>query len=374
MVLEIVFTLFAVCYTGIAIWLAIGMLKPYRYRGGCPRVSVVVPARNEEHNLPALLDSLLRLDYPKENLQILIANDQSEDRTLEVAESYKDRFQCDYQVINSYDEENPNLRGRVRPIAQALDHATGDIFCITDADCVVPPTWVRAVQRCFADGVGLVGGITLPHRDAIRGNLFGLMETLDWAFLLGASATLSSRGHSQAIIGNNLSLSREAYQAAGTYRNIPFSITEDLALMQAIQETGRFRAILPADAATLMRTQPLSSFAALISQRRRWLKGSARIKGFGLFVLAYGFLAHLTWPLWFLFSGFFGFLCFAILLAGDGAVIHRVLKLARQRTLIAFLPLYPIYAFAYPLVLAVSYLFTRRVKWKGRVYGPEKDK
>lgn len=374
MVFEIIFTLFVVCYTGIAIWLAVGMLKPYRHREGCPCVSVVVPARNEEHNLPPLLDSFLKLDYSKENLQILIANDQSDDRTFEVAESYKDRFQCDYRVINSYDEENPNLRGRVRPIAQALDHATGDIYCITDADCIVPPTWVRAVTRYFADGVGLVGGITLPHREAIRSNFFGVMETLDWAFLLGASATLSSRGHSQAIIGNNLSLSREAYEAAGTYRKIPFSVTEDLALMQAIQDTGRFRAILPADAATLMRTQPLSSFAALISQRRRWLKGSARIKGMGLFVLAYGFLAHLIWPLCFVFAGAYGFLCFAILLAGDGAVIYRVLKLAKQRALIALLPLYPIYAFIYPLVLAVSYLFTRRVKWKGRIYGPEKDK
>jgi cellulose synthase/poly-beta-1,6-N-acetylglucosamine synthase-like glycosyltransferase len=374
MAILIIFTLFAVCYTGIAIWLAAGMLKPYRYREGCPRVSVVVPARNEEHNLPPLLDSLLNLDYPKESLQILIANDQSDDRTFEVAESYKARFQCDYQVINSFDEENPNLRGRVRPIAQALDHATGDIYCITDADCVVPSAWVRAVTRYFADDVGLVGGITLPHREAIRGNPFGVMETLDWAFLLGASATLSSRGHSQAIIGNNLSLSREAYEAAGTYRNIPFSVTEDLALMQAVQDTGRFRAILPANAATLMRTQPLSSFAALISQRRRWLKGGAQIKGLGLFVLAYGFLAHLIWPLWFVLLGAYGFLCLAILLIGDGGVIYRVLKLAKQRGLIVFLPFYPIYAFIYPLVLAVSYLFTRRVKWKGRVYGPEKDK
>lgn len=369
MILEILVTLFAVCYTGIAIWLASGMLRPYRRREDCPKVSIVVPARDEEHNLPTLLESLLQLDYPRENLQVIIANDQSEDRTREVAESYRDRFECDYRVIDAFDEGTANLRGRVCPIAQALDHATGDIFCITDADCVVPPTWVQAVTRYFADGVGLVGGITLPHRDSIQGNPIAALETLDWAFLLGASAMLSGRGHSQAIIGNNLSVSREAYEAAGTYRNIPFSVTEDLALMHAIQETGRFRTILPADSETLMRTRPISSLPALISQRRRWLKGGAKIKGVGFFVLAYGFLVHLTWPLWFLLFGPLGFLWLAILLLGDGVVINRVLKMARQRYLLALLPFYALYAFAYLLTLAATYLFTRRVKWKGRIYG-----
>ncbi|MFH1010342.1 MAG: glycosyltransferase [bacterium] len=369
MIPEILTACFLACYAGIALWLANGMRKPYRKREDCPRVSLVVPARNEEETLPPLLESLLELDYPPEKLQILIANDQSEDRTAEVAESYRARFRCDYQVIHATDEGNPNLRGRVRPIAQALDHATGEIYCITDADCVVPPTWVRAVARYFTEGIGLVGGITLPHPRAIRGRLFGILETLDWAFLLGASSTLSGRGHSQAIIGNNLSLSRQAYEAAGTYRNIPFSVTEDLALMQAVQSTGRFRAILPADSEILVRTRPLSSFAALISQRRRWLKGSARIKSFGLFILTYGLLVHLTWPLWFLLFGLYGFLPFALLLFGDGAVILRVLGLARQRPLLAFLPFYPIYAFIYPLTLLATYLFTRRVKWKGRVYG-----
>lgn len=368
MILEIISALFVICYTGIAIWLAAGMQRPYRRRENHPKVSIVIPARNEEDNLPILLDSLLQLDYPSDKLQVIIANDQSDDRTREIAESYEARFQCDYKVIDAFDEGNANLRGRVRPIAQAIDHATGDIFCITDADCVVPSSWIRAVTSYFVDDIGLVGGITLPHKSAAQKNLFAALETLDWAFLLGASSTLSGRGHSQAIIGNNLSISREAYEAAGTYRNIPFSITEDLALLNAVQGTGRFRSVLPADRETLMRTRPIASFPGLISQRRRWLKGGAKIKGFGLFVLIYGYLAHVTWPLWFLLFGVSGFIWLAILLLGDGAVIYRVFKLAKQRRIITLLPLYPLYAFVYPLTITISYLFTHRVKWKGRTY------
>ncbi len=369
MILEITLLLFIVCYAVIAIWLAAGMRKPYHLRDGFPKVSIVIPARDEERDLPALLESLLRLDYPSDKLQILIANDESEDRTREVAEAYQERFQCDYRVIDAYDENNKNLQGRVRPIAQALDHATGDIFCMTDADCVVPPSWVRGVTRYFGDSVGLVGGITLPFREAARKNLVTALETLDWAFLLGASSTLSGRGQTQTIIGNNLSISREAYEAIGTYRNVPFSINEDLALMQAVQKTGRFRAIFPADSETLMRTRPIPSFRALISQRRRWFKGGNRIRSFGLFVLIYGFLAHLTLPLWFLLFDISGFLWYAVLAIGDGAVIWRVLKLSGQRRLIIFLLFYPIYAFAYPFTIALSYAFTRRIKWKGRIYG-----
>ncbi len=369
MILEITLFLFIVCYAAIAWWLAAGMKRPYHHRDDFPKVSIVIPARDEERDLPALLESLLKLDYPSDKLQILIANDESQDRTREVAEAYRERFQCDYQIIDVFDEDNENLQGRVRPIAQALDHATGDIFCMTDADCVVPPSWIRGVTRYFGDDIGLVGGITLPFREAARKNLITALETLDWAFLLGASATLSGRGHSQTIIGNNLSISREAYEAIGTYRNVPFSINEDLALMQAVQKTGRFRAILPADSETLMRTRPIPSFRALISQRRRWFKGGNRIKSFGLFVLIYGFLAHLTLPLWFFLFDISGFLWYAVLALGDGAVIWRVLKLSEQRRLIIFLLFYPIYAFAYPFTIVLSYAFTRRIKWKGRVYG-----
>ena len=54
--------------------------KPKELIKDGPLISVVVPARNEEHNLPRLLDSLIKQSY--RNIEIIIADDQSTDRTI----------------------------------------------------------------------------------------------------------------------------------------------------------------------------------------------------------------------------------------------------------------------------------------------------
>jgi cellulose synthase/poly-beta-1,6-N-acetylglucosamine synthase-like glycosyltransferase len=56
-----------------------------------PLVSILVPARNEEKHLPALLSSLSKLDYPEEKLQVLLADDQSSDGTSEIMKTWCDR-------------------------------------------------------------------------------------------------------------------------------------------------------------------------------------------------------------------------------------------------------------------------------------------
>jgi len=60
-----------------------------------PKVSIIIPARNEEHNLHRLLRSLMTLDYP--DYEIILVDDHSTDRTREIAESYK------VQVLSSPD-------------------------------------------------------------------------------------------------------------------------------------------------------------------------------------------------------------------------------------------------------------------------------
>ena len=72
----------------VAALIAHGIHNDYHVRPDLPELSIVVPARNEERHLGDLLNSLLALDYPAERLQIVVINDQSTDRTREVAESF----------------------------------------------------------------------------------------------------------------------------------------------------------------------------------------------------------------------------------------------------------------------------------------------
>ncbi|RPH94595.1 glycosyltransferase, partial [candidate division KSB1 bacterium] len=171
-------------YMLIAAYLSRGIRNDLGSRKDMPPVSVVIPARNEEQCLPDLLDSLLQVDYPMDRLQIIIINDQSTDRTREVAQSYQEKFQCRYDVHDVVDEPDGKLVLKTRPLAQGLDRATGEVILMTDADCIVTPSWIRTVASYFTPGVGMVCGTTLPHPQQHSRFPLTAFETLDWLFLL----------------------------------------------------------------------------------------------------------------------------------------------------------------------------------------------
>ncbi|MGH7615163.1 MAG: glycosyltransferase, partial [Gemmatimonadales bacterium] len=53
-----------------------------------PRVTVIVPCRNEEHYIGSCLDSILQSDYPQDRLEVLVVDGMSEDRTRAILEAY----------------------------------------------------------------------------------------------------------------------------------------------------------------------------------------------------------------------------------------------------------------------------------------------
>ena len=54
-----------------------------------------------------------------------------------------------------------NMRGKANALAQGIRQSSGEILMFTDADCIVPPRWVRKTVQYFTDEVGIVGGFTL---------------------------------------------------------------------------------------------------------------------------------------------------------------------------------------------------------------------
>jgi cellulose synthase/poly-beta-1,6-N-acetylglucosamine synthase-like glycosyltransferase len=84
-----------------ALLLMRGITRSYKRRTDEPFISIVVPVRNEEANLASLLDSLLKLDYPTHKMEIILVNDESEDRTRDIALSNASRFACSYRVIDA---------------------------------------------------------------------------------------------------------------------------------------------------------------------------------------------------------------------------------------------------------------------------------
>ena len=330
-----------------------------------PRVSILVAARNEEASLPRCLASLRALAYPPELLEILVGNDASTDRTRAVAEAALLGYNADYEIIDITETLGP-ARGKANVLAHLARRATGSYLLITDADIAVPPTWVAGLLAHAAPGVGTVTGLTVV---AGRG-LLARLQRLDWLLSLALIQVGTEAGQPMTAMGNNMLVTRAAYRATGGYEALPFSVTEDFALFEAVNARGfGFRQLFePAVRATSL---PAPAWGALVRQRLRWLRGVAALPW------------HVQAGLIF-FSGYW-LVIFGLALAGRPGLAlaalglklvgHYGLALAASRR--AGLPrpawwllfAFEVYSLLLTTHLTLARLLGRRgVEWKGRWY------
>lgn len=153
-------------------------------------LSVICPIYNEERYIGACIDSILRQDYPKEDLEVIFADGMSTDRTREIVAAYA----ASHPFIRLID--NPE---RITPtgLNHAIDVAKGDIVIRLDAHAEFPADYLsrlaEALDRLGADNVGGVCE-TLPTSDravpraiaAVLSSRFGMGNS---AFRVGASET-----------------------------------------------------------------------------------------------------------------------------------------------------------------------------------------
>jgi 1,2-diacylglycerol 3-beta-glucosyltransferase len=327
-----------------------------------PFVSVVIAARNEERTLTECLESVLCQSYHSNRFEVIVVNDQSTDRTEVICQEISSRY-TNFSYLNA--KEDQQLQGKTNALDQGIGRARGEIILITDADCVVPSTWVEWTAKRYSESVGIVGGITLQKANS----WFEGMQSLDWAFLLGVAASSIALRNPLSTIGNNLSFRKLAYEAVGGYRKIPFSVTEDFMLFQAIVGSQKWDYLCPIDPRILVVSQPCSTWRDLYRQKHRWGRGGLEMKLSGMSIMAIGFgldafilialaLGHFVW------AGA-GLLMKVI---GDYSFLHFILKKQHRLDLLKYFSWFEAYQSVYVLILPFIVLLGGQVVWKGRIY------
>jgi cellulose synthase/poly-beta-1,6-N-acetylglucosamine synthase-like glycosyltransferase len=328
-----------------------------------PRVSILIAARDEEAALPRCLASLRALHYPPELLEVLVGDDASTDQTAAVARAAMQGFAGRFRVVSITDTMG-EARGKANVLAHLARQATTEFFFITDADISLPATWVTALLARAAPGVGTVTGIT-----AVRGpRLFHQLQGIDWLLSLSMVQVVSDMGRPVTAMGNNMLVTRAAYEATGGYESLPFSVTEDFALFKAVLAQGYgFRQVF--DVAVRADSLPMPSWPALLKQRRRWLRGvealPLRLKLELLFFS--GFWPALLGVGWLAGPGpAMGFWVAKMLV--QGALAHAAHRRAGLPLRWALLPLFELYTLLLTVSLIGFRVFGGEVVWKGRRY------
>jgi len=360
----------AVLYSSRVAFFWIGFLRHGRgsrvTNTALPRVTVVVPARNEEHNIERCLRSLNASDYPDELLQIIVVDDRSTDGTLRVVQRIAEAMPSLLVLSKVEGDSSGNLKGKPGALQFGFDKATGDVLLMTDADCEVHPQWIRALAAPHIDErVGLSLGFTTIKAKTFLENV----QDVEWV----CSQALARGGVGNDVplgcFGNNMAVRRTTYEGLGGYAKIKFSITEDLALLQAVHGAGwKVKYLCEPDAT--VETLPCASMLEYVRQRHRWARGGLQLgltAAFFLFTsiaLWSGLVLSLVTGNW---PAFFTLVTLRI--AGD----FGMLALAVERINRRWLYLYAVPAFCLIFITEISLPFIvlkKRIVWKDQIFRP----
>ena len=222
-----------------------------------PGVSIVVPAYNEGKNIAETIESLLRLDYPKDRLEIIVVDDGSTDNTYEVAKRYEGN---NVRVIR---KENG---GKSSALNVGIKNAKYDVIACMDADSIATGEALKALVSYIvdegADAVTPVMHVWKPKN---------IIEKFQWAEYILSNVMRRALDTLQAQYvtpGPFSVFRRECFEKYGYFEEN--NITEDMEIAMRIQAKGG-KIIHASDA--IVYTKVPRDLVSLIKQRVRWNLG-----------------------------------------------------------------------------------------------------
>lgn len=211
-----------------------------------PLISVVVAAYNEEEYLPRCLTAVTSQNFPKEEYEIVVVDNNSTDKTAEIAKSFGARVIKEEKQGNTY------------AISRGMNEARGEIIANTDADTVVAPDWLNRIKEIFNDPkvVAATGTANMDTGNRFFNWLSGDFYEgfLKFNFLLGKTH----------ITGFNMVVRKSAFEKIGGI-NEKFTMSSDVDLGLRMGKVGKVVLSSKLKATTSVRrweSSPLSTLFA----------------------------------------------------------------------------------------------------------------
>ncbi len=221
-----------------------------------PRVSVVVCAYNAERTMDACLASLAALNYP--DYEVIVVNDGSRDRTLEIAERYS------YCRIISQPNKGLSVARNV-----GAEAATGEIVAYTDSDCVADPDWLTyLVAKMEASGVAACGGPNFPPPED------SLVPAAVAVAPGGPTHVLLNDEVAEHIAGCNMAFRRDVLLDLGGFDPVYRAAGDDVDICWRFQDAGYVIGFSPAAIVWHFRRNTVKAYC---NQQRGYGKAEALV-------------------------------------------------------------------------------------------------
>ena len=333
-------------------------------------ISIIVPARNEAHQLPALLDSVAAQNFPRHLFELILVDDFSTDETIAIASSY------DFvKVISLAQFIAPNSINsyKKKAIEIGMQHSKGELVLTTDADCVVGNNWLRTIAAYYESTRAQL--MVMPVMFMNNHQPLGIFQLLDFMSLQGITgASVYKKMHSMCN-GANLAYTRSAFVAVDGFKGIDsIASGDDMLLMHKIAKRFPDGIHYIKSEEVIVQTAPMDTLGSFLQQRIRWASKADRYDDKSIFwvlLMVYGLnvlLLLLPILLFFLYDLFLvkTWLCFLLIkIIAEMYYLLPVATFFGQRIILLFFPLAEPFHILYTVIAGWLGKFGS-YEWKGR--------
>jgi len=336
------------------------------------KVTVLIPARNEASNIVACLQSLLRQDYPPELMEVLVVDDFSSDHTAELVRQCADRR---VRLLELRDFVPPTglVAYKKKALEIGIAAASGALIATTDADCVLPPLWLKTLVSLYQEkkAAFIAGPVSFFEEK----NLLARFQALDYLGMMVLTGAAIQRGRPHLANGANLAYPKNIFETVGGFTGTDHLASgDDMLLLQKIAKQQAQNVHFAKSARALVMTHAKATLPEFLNQRLRWASKSGAFRNPGL-LWTLGVVFALCWAILLSalvvpFAGFAALGLFGLLFLTKAIADYALLSTAcryfgRPDLLWYFWPAQVLHI-AYIAFIGLASMFRKRYVWKGR--------
>lgn len=237
-------------------------------------VTIVVPARNEEANIDACLSTLFAQNYPQNLYEVILVNDFSEDNTLDIANSFIIKGLKVIDLKNHFSSHESITAHKKTALALAIAQSRGEVILTTDADCLLPPNWIKTMLAPFhkSEVVFVTGPVVFDPNITFLQKIVAL----DFCGMMVTTGASVISGLSNMSNGANLGYLKSAFETVNGFEGINHLASgDDLLLMEKMtKHYGMDKVAFVKSKEAVVSTLPPENLNAFINQRIRWASKS----------------------------------------------------------------------------------------------------
>jgi len=238
------------------------------------QLSIIIPARNEEDNIGACIQSILNQSYSKNLYEIIVVNDHSTDATASIVKTFNEpNIKC-IDLINFIGNETNSFKKK--GIEVGVAQANGELIITTDADCVAPPNWLQTITAFYEEKkpdliVMPVSIFPSPSGEGLGVRFIEIFQALDFMTLQGITGSAVHKKIHSMCNGANLAYTKKAFNTVNGFAGINnIASGDDMMLMHKIYSENKKGIVYLKSAAVIVQTKPVKTITEFINQRIRW--------------------------------------------------------------------------------------------------------